>query len=79
MDVSRLLAHTQLEAPSIVLIDYKAATQASPEQRQTLLQQATSLREQGYRVTMPLNADDRPDGVTHRLGFADNQWQLQTI
>ena len=79
MDVSRLLAHTQLEAPSIVLIDYQAATQASPEQRQTLLQQATSLREQGYRVTMPLNADDRPDGVTHRLGFADNQWQLQTI
>ncbi|MDN3399147.1 ATP phosphoribosyltransferase regulatory subunit [Psychrobacter sp. APC 3426] len=79
MDVSRLLAHTQLDAPTVVLVDYQAANSANQEQRQILLQQVESLREQGYRVTMPLNADDRPHDVTHRLGFADNEWQLQTI
>lgn len=79
MDVSRLLAHTQLEAPIIVLVDYEVLSSASQEQRQILLQQVESLREQGYRVTMPLNAEDRPSDVTHRLSFIDNHWQLQSI
>ncbi|MGP4969949.1 ATP phosphoribosyltransferase regulatory subunit [Psychrobacter aquimaris] len=79
MDVSRLLAHTQLEAPIIVLVDYEVLSSASQEQRQILLQQVESLREQGYRVTMPLNAEDRPYDVTHRLSFIDNHWQLQSI
>lgn len=79
MDVSRLLAHTQLDAPSIVLVDYAALHNADKIQKQTLLQQVESLRQQGYRVTMPLDAQDSPANVTHRLGFADNQWQLQTI
>jgi len=79
MDVSRLLAHTQLEAPIIVLVDYDALSTADKEQMQTLQQQVESLRQQGYRVTMPLNAEDRPVDMTHRLSFVDNQWQLQTI
>ena len=79
MDVSRLLAHTQLEAPIIVLVDYEALSSANQEQRQILLQQVESLREQGYRVTMPLNAEDRPSDMTHLLSFRDNHWQLQSI
>jgi ATP phosphoribosyltransferase regulatory subunit len=79
MDVSRLLAHTQLEAPIIVLVDYEALSSANQEQRQILLQQVESLREQGYRVTMPLNAEDRPSDMTHLLSFIDNHWQLQSI
>ena len=79
MDVSRLLAHTQLEAPIIVLVDYDALSTADKEQMQTLQQQVESLRQQGYRVTMPLNAEDRPVDMTHRLSFVDSQWQLQTI
>ena len=79
MDVSRLLAHTQLNAPTIVLVDYDAANTVSQEQRQILLQQVESLRQQGYRVTMPLNAADRPTDVTHKLSLIDNQWQLQTL
>ena len=79
MDVSRLLAHTQLEAPIIVLVDYEALSSANQEQRQILLQQVESLREQGYRVTMPLNAEDCPSDMTHLLSFIDNHWQLQSI
>lgn len=79
MDVSRLLAHTQLDAPSIVLVDYAALHNADKTQKQTLLQQVESLRQQGYRVTMPLDAQDSPADVTHRLDFADNQWQLKTL
>ena len=79
MDVSRLLAHTQLETPIIVLVDYEALSSANQEQRQILLQQVESLREQGYRVTMPLNAEDRPSDMTHLLSFRDNHWQLQSI
>ncbi|ERL56222.1 ATP phosphoribosyltransferase regulatory subunit [Psychrobacter aquaticus] len=79
MDVSRLLAHTQLDAPIVVLVDYMASSSANEEQRQTLLQQVESLRQQGYRVTMPLNAEDRPANITHHLSFINNQWQLQTV
>ncbi len=79
MDVSRLLAHTQLDSPSIVLVDYAALHNADKTQKQTLLQQVESLRQQGYRVTMPLDAQDSPADVTHRLDFADNQWQLKTL
>ena len=79
MDVSRLLAHTQLETPIIVLVDYEALSSVNQEQRQILLQQVESLREQGYRVTMPLNAEDRPSDMTHLLSFKDNHWQLQSI
>ena len=79
MDVSRLLAHTQLPAPMIVLVDYEALSTADNEQKQTLLQQVESLRQQGYRVTMPLNAKECPVGITHHLKFLDNGWQLQTV
>lgn len=79
MDVSRLLAHTQLESPIIVLVDYQALSNVNQEQMQILLQQVESLRQQGYRVTMPLDIADRPVGMTHCLNFVDNQWQLQAI
>ncbi len=79
MDVSRLLAHTQLDAPITVLVDYDALSTVKHEQKQVLLQQVESLRQQGYRVTMPLNAEDRPTDITHQLTLVDNQWQLQTL
>lgn len=79
MDVSRLLAHTQLDAPNIVLVDYSALHNADKTQKQTLLQLVESLRQQGYRVTMPLDTQDHPADVTHRLSFADNEWQLQSV
>ncbi|MEH6766449.1 MAG: ATP phosphoribosyltransferase regulatory subunit, partial [Psychrobacter sp.] len=79
-DVSRLLAHTQLDAPTVVLVDFAALSNANTDEMQTLLQQVESLRQQGYRVTMPLDAQDSPDDVTHRLSMADDsQWQLQTV
>ncbi len=79
MDVSRLLAHTQLDAPIVVLVDYNVLNSSDNEQMQLLLQQVASLRQQGYRVTMPLSAEDRPANMTHRLSFIDNQWQLQAV
>ena len=79
MDVSRLLAHTQLDAPVIVLVDYDAFKDLDSEQLQLLLQQVASLRQQGYRVTMPLTAKDMPVGMTHRLSLVDNQWQLHAV
>jgi len=81
MDVSRLLAHTQLESPITVLVDYEALQQANADeaQMQILLQQVTSLRQQGYRVTMPLTCDDRPAALTHRLNFVDNEWRLEAV
>jgi ATP phosphoribosyltransferase regulatory subunit len=79
MDVSRLLAHIQLDKPTVVIVDYSAMNHADTAQLQTLNQQVDSLRQQGYRVTMPLDADDCPLGVTHRLSMSDEQWQLKTL
>lgn len=79
MDVSRLLAHVQLDAPMVVIVDYDAVSNMDSAQKQTLQQKVDSLRQQGYRVTVPLDARDCPQGVTHRLGIVDNQWQLTGV
>ncbi|WP_310734122.1 ATP phosphoribosyltransferase regulatory subunit [Psychrobacter sp. GP33] len=79
MDVSRLLAHTQLEAPTVVIVDYAALNNADETQLNALEQQLVSLREQGYRVTMPLDAQDCPKNSTHRLSLIDSQWQLLAV
>ncbi len=76
MDVSRLLAHVELDAPTIVVVDFAATQQADAEQLQALQQQVSQLRQQDYRVTMPLDADDCPLDVTHKLTLLEQQWQL---
>ena len=79
MDVSRLLAHTQLDAPTIVLIDYAALSRANEGQKNALREQVTHLRQQGCRVTTPLEANDCPKEVTHRLELQNNDWQLIAV
>jgi ATP phosphoribosyltransferase regulatory subunit len=79
MDVSRLLAHVGLAAPIVVVVDYDAIDNMDSEQKQTLRQQVDSLRQQGYRVTVPLDMHDCPQDVTHRLSIVDNQWQLTAV
>ncbi len=79
MDVSRLLAHVELAATSVVIVDYHDMSQADDTQIQTLKQQVTDLRKQGCCVTMPLDANDCPTDVNQRLSLKDNQWQLSTI
>lgn len=76
IDVSRLLAHVHLEAPTVVLVDYSAIEQADSEQNNSLQQTVAELRQQGYRVTVPLDTADRPQGLTHRLSLVDGEWQL---
>ena len=79
MDVSRLLAHIELETPSVVIVDYVAMSNADKAQQQTLQQQIEKWRQQGYRVTVPLTSDDCPAEVTHRLSLIDEQWQLLSL
>ena len=79
MDVSRLLAHIQLVAPMVVLVDHASAASANTEQQQSLHAQVALLRQQGYRVTMPLDDSDQPAGMTHRLSLTDGLWHLQAI
>lgn len=76
MDVSRLLAHTELEAPTVVIVDYAALHHADATQLKALDEQLVSLRGQGYRVTIPLDVHDCPKNSTHRLTLIDSQWQL---
>lgn len=79
MDVSRLLTHIELEAATVVVVDYLAISNANVTQTQMLQQKIYDLRQQDYRVTKALNADDCPVGMTHRLSLIDNKWQLQAI
>ena len=79
MDISRLLAHIELAAKQVVVVDFADANNADSAQRKALGQKVTELRQQGYCVTLPLEADDCPIGVTHRLSLLDNNWQLSNI
>lgn len=79
MDVSRLLAHVKLDDATVVLIDYQASSNADASQKQALQQKIVQLREQGNRVTMPLNEQDSPQGMTHRLTLHNDDWQLIAV
>ena len=43
------------------------------------VEKTAQLRQQGNRVTLPLDEQDSPQGATHRLILNDNEWQLITI
>ena len=79
MDISRLLAHIELESADIVLVNYSDISTANCNQLQSLHQQVAELRQQGYRVTMPLNLDDCPLNISHRLSLNNNSWQLTAV
>ena len=79
MDISRLLAHTNIETPAVVVVDYNELLTIDNTQKQALYECVNELRKQGYRVTVPLSTDDMPVGVTHRLARIDQQWQLAAL
>lgn len=79
VDISRLLAHVELDKARIVLVDYTDMDGADAMQIQALKQQVADLRQQGYRVTTPLNNDDCPKKLTHHLKLINGQWQLSSI
>lgn len=79
VDISRLLAHIELDKPHVAVVDYTDMHNADSTQKQALQQQVMALRQQGYRVTMPLNSDDSPKNMTHRLKLNTDQWQLTDI
>ncbi|WLP93599.1 ATP phosphoribosyltransferase regulatory subunit [Psychrobacter sp. M13] len=79
MDVSRLLAHIELESANIVVVNYSDMTTGTSDQLQSLQSQVADLRNKGYRVTMPLDANDCPKDISHRLSMIEDNWQLETI
>ena len=79
MDVSRLLAHVELESVDIVVVDYSDINNATSDQLQSLQSQVADLRHKGYRVTMPLDANDCPKDISHRLRLNGDSWQLMAI
>ena len=79
MDVSRLLAHIELEPANIVVVNYSDMTTGTSDQLQSLQSQVADLRNKGYRVTMPLDANDCPKDISHRLSMIEDNWQLETI
>lgn len=79
MDVSRLLAHIELEPANIVVVNYSDMTTGTSDQLQNLQSQVADLRNKGYRVTMPLDANDCPKDISHRLSMIEDNWQLETI
>ena len=79
MDVSRLLAHIELESANIVVVTYSDMNNATRVQLQSLQSQVADLRQQGYRVTMPLDANDCPKDVSHCLSLNKGSWQLIAV
>ena len=79
MDISRLLAHIELDTAQVVIVDFADIISADSSQKQALQQQLIDLRQQGYCVTMPLTVDDCPTGLTHRLSLVNNNWQLSAV
>ncbi len=79
VDISRLLAHIELDSPAVVIVDYTDMNNADNAQKQALQQHIATWRQQGYRVTVPLNEEDSPADVTHRLSLIDAQWQLVAL
>lgn len=73
MDVTRLLPSFEMAVTPLVLVDFADLTSVDAKAKVALDTKVAELRAEGYRVVVPLNADDKPSGVTHKLKF-DGEW-----
>lgn len=78
MDVTRLLSSFEMAFNPVVLVDYADATQADDKQKQAMMAKVAQLREQDYRVIVPLTAEDKPADVSFMLKL-DGEWVLSKI
>lgn len=68
MDINRLLDFVQLQADTMIWVDYADIQTASKAQLDDLATQIKTLQDEGCVVIKPLSADDKPtqlDGVLH--------------
>lgn len=79
MDVTRLVPYFEMAETKLVLVDYADMTANNgDEQSKQLTEKVAALREQGYRVVVPLTADDKPKGISQLLKYDTTQrgWVL---
>ncbi|PIE46885.1 MAG: ATP phosphoribosyltransferase regulatory subunit [Gammaproteobacteria bacterium] len=73
MDVTRLLPIFEMAVTPLVLVDFADLSNANAAAKMALDAKVAELRAQDYRVVVPLNTADKPNGVTHLLKL-DDEW-----
>lgn len=79
MDINRLLGFVELEADTVIWVDFADMTKANDEQLADLTIQIKTLQDEGCVVVKPLSLDDKPaqmDGVLHLDG---GQWAVKLV
>ena len=79
MDINRLFDFVELQADTLIVVDYDDLTTADGERLADLNQQIKTLQDEGCIVIKPLTADDRPDEIDGVLHFdADaGEWAVR--
>ncbi len=78
MDVTRLLPHFEMQQASKVLVNFDDIDHADDSRMQAMNNKVAQLRAEGYRVIVPLSAEDKSTNIRHCLGYDqnNNEWQL---
>ena len=81
LDLTRLQNYIELPSQSLVVVDYDSYQniEADDEKSKRLQEKLDELRgsEHKMRVVKPLSAEDSQANMTHRLIWADGDWQLE--
>lgn len=79
MDVTRLLPYFDMPKPDLVLVDFADHQKANEAQKLSLMNKVNQLRAEGYRVVIPLSADDQPTRTSHRLQIEEDEWEVREV
>ena len=79
LDLTRLQNYIELPKQALVVVDFDSYQSMSDETSERLQAKINELRgsEHKIRVVKPLSAQDSQERMTHRLLWADGDWQLQ--
>lgn len=79
MDINRLLGFVELEADTVIWVEFDDLQNASQAQKDDLTEQIKTLQDEGCVVIKPLSASDKPAQIDGVLHLDDGVWAVRLV
>lgn len=79
MDINRLLDFVELEADTVIWVDFDDLQNATQTQKDDLITQIKTLQDEGCVVIKPLSATDKPAQIDGVLHLDDGVWAVRLV
>lgn len=79
MDINRLLDFVELEADTVIWVDFDDCQNATQAQKDDLIEQIKTLQDEGCVVIKPLSISDKPQQIDGVLHLDDGVWSVRLV